>query len=144
MRIVGALAVGAALTAYWTSFYPLRAMELRSVDTRFQIRGTEEPPDDLVVVAIDDTTFSDLDLQWPFPRRYHARMIDRLHNAGAKAIAYDVQFSEETTRRDDNALILAARRARSVVLSTTETCAPGAKDALPASRTSWEARRFFD
>ena len=60
-------------------------------------------------------------------------MIDRLHNAGAKAIAYDVQFSEPTTRRDDNALILAARRARSVVLSTTEVCAAGANAPQPAT-----------
>ena len=36
-------------------------------------------------------------LQWPFPRSLHAQAIDRLHADGARAIVYDVQFTEPTT-----------------------------------------------
>jgi adenylate cyclase len=46
-------------------------------------------------------------------------MIDTLRDAGAKVIAYDFQFTETTTARDDNALLLALRRAGNVVLGTT-------------------------
>ena len=75
---------------------------------------------DLAFVAIDANTFDKLGLQWPFPRSLHGRLIDRLHADGARAIAYDVQFTEPTTPRQDNALIRAVQRAGNVVLSTTE------------------------
>jgi CHASE2 domain-containing sensor protein len=60
-------------------------------------------------------------VQWPFPRHLHAQAIDALRRDGAKAIVYDVQFTEQTTPRDDNALIDAVGRARNVVLATAET-----------------------
>jgi adenylate cyclase len=119
----GLVAVGLGLLAYATD--ALRAPELSSVDARFSIRGTQSRPDDLVVVGIDDKTFSALDKQWPFPRHLHALVIDRLREAGARAIAYDVQFTEPTVPREDNALILAVQRADGVVLSTTEVNARG-------------------
>ncbi len=75
----------------------------------------------MLVVAVDDKTFADLQLQWPFPRRDHAQAIDRLRRAGARVIVYDVQFTEQTTARDDNALIDAIDRAHNVVLATAET-----------------------
>jgi adenylate cyclase len=103
-----------------------RRLEYASVDKRFDIRGRQPAPRGVAVVAIDDKTFGELhlggnDLKFlSIPRRFHARVIRRLVNAGAAAIAYDVQFTEQTDPRDDNALILAVRRARNVVLATTE------------------------
>src|SRR4029079_9287938 len=38
----------------------LKSLELRSVDTRFSVRGTQPQPKDLAVVAIDTKTFNDL------------------------------------------------------------------------------------
>ena len=52
-----------------------------------------------MVVGIDDVTFGDLQQRWPFPRRFHAKAIDALSKAGAKAIAYDIQFTEPTRTR---------------------------------------------
>jgi adenylate cyclase len=99
--------------------------ELDTVDQRFEIRGSDGAPPDVVVVGIDDVTFGELQERWPFPRRFHARAIDRLSEAGAKTIAYDIQFTEPTTARDDNALITAVDRADGVVLATTEVDAKG-------------------
>jgi adenylate cyclase len=115
---VAAISVGLGLTAYAADLF--RTLDLNTVDTRFSLRGAQEQPDDIVVVGIDDRTFNQLDQQWPFPRHLHAELIDRLSKAGARVIAYDVQFSEPTEPREDNALILAVRRADGVVLSTTE------------------------
>lgn len=115
---VGGAAALIATIAWATSL--MRPLELSSVDARFQIRGTQVAPGDIAVVEIDDRTFSRLGIQWPFPRRLHARVIDALSDAGARAIAYDVQFTEPTTPRQDNALIRAVGRADGVVLSTTE------------------------
>ena len=119
--VAGAAAIG--IVAYATHL--TRSLELQSVDARFSIRGAQEQPDDVAVVGIDDRTFSELGLQWPFPRSLHGRVIDRLHEAGAKAIAVDIQFTEETTPGQDNALVEAVARAGGVVLSTTETDSRG-------------------
>ncbi|HEY6731750.1 MAG TPA: adenylate/guanylate cyclase domain-containing protein [Solirubrobacterales bacterium] len=119
--IVAAAAI--ALGAYAAEL--MRSLELQSVDARFSVRGTQERPDDIVVVGIDDVTFDQLEEQWPFPRRLHAQVIDRLREAGAKVVAVDIQFTEPTTVRDDNALIEAIARKGGVVLSTTEVAAGG-------------------
>jgi adenylate cyclase len=120
---VALVATAIALVAYSTG--ALRSLELQSVDARFSLRGTQDTPRDLAVIAVDDVTFSDLGVQWPFPRSLHARLIDRLRRAGARTIAFDVQFTEQTTPKEDNALISAVRRQGGMVLSTTEVNARG-------------------
>jgi adenylate cyclase len=103
----------------------LRQLELQTVDTRFSVRGPARPPDDVVVVGVDDVTFKYVGKQWPFPRTVHADVIDRLRKAGAKLIAYDVQFTEKSPpghEAEDSALLGAIFDTRGrVVLATTET-----------------------
>jgi adenylate cyclase len=120
--VVNALILtGLALAAY--ALDVLDGPELDTIDARFEIRGSQSPPDDVVVVEIDDVTFSELGQTWPFPRSLHARAVNRLRRAGARVIAYDIQFTEPTVPREDNALIDSVARASdrtSVVLATTE------------------------
>ncbi len=118
LLVIALVAAGLSFIAYGTNL--MRSLELGSVDARFSLRGTQAQPSDIVFVKIDDRTFSQLDVQWPFPRSLHARVIDRLREAGAKTIAVDIQFTEPTTPRQDNALIESIARAGGVVLSTTE------------------------
>jgi adenylate cyclase len=135
---LGAAAI--ALTAYFTGI--LRSQELATVDVRFSIRGAEPQPKDVVVVQIDDDTFSDfqnrgLPSHFPFSRYYHARVINQLHKDGARAIAYDIQFTEPTSDGPDNALIDAVRNAGNVVLATVEVNKHGTSNVfggLPAQR----------
>jgi adenylate cyclase len=97
----------------------LRRQELTTVDARFALRGHEDPPRDIVTVQIDDVSFDELDEQWPFPRRMHAKVIDRLREAGARVIGYDIQFTEPTG--EDASLMAAVHRARGrIVLATSE------------------------
>src|SRR4051794_40087978 len=73
----------------------VKRLELDSVDTRFAVRGDRPAPRDLAVVAIDDVSFGELGRRWQdWPRRWHADVLRRLHDAGARVIAYDVQFTE--------------------------------------------------
>jgi len=125
--------VALALAAQFTQV--LDRVEDEAVGLRFQLRGVE-PPTDVAVVAIDDSSFSDLELQWPFPRSIHGRAIDRLRQAGARAIVYDVQFTEPTKPREDLALLDAVERAPGTVLATTETDGQGAPTSSVATRTS--------
>ena len=50
-----------------------RGLELETVDARFRIRGPVTPPADVVLVQVDETTLSEMQQRWPFPRAQQAR-----------------------------------------------------------------------
>jgi adenylate cyclase len=121
---VGLAASALALAAY--RVHVLRGLELGSVDVRFDVRGTEAPPASIVLVEVDDKTLDDLRMRWPFKRSVHAELIDRLRNAEAKVIAFDVEFSAPTP--DGDALVRAVDRAHNVVLAASATDGHGLTD----------------
>lgn len=57
-------------------------------------------PDDIVIVAIDTPSLSRIG-RWPWNRRNHALLIQRLTEAGAKAIVLDILFAETESRSPD-------------------------------------------
>ena len=124
LRAVMFLGLGTVLSALWLVAYftdAFRDLELDTVDTRFEIRGDRNPPQDLVVVEIDDVTFQDLDRRWPFARRVHGRAVKHIAADDPSAIVYDVQFTERTAFEDEFALLTAISKADGkVVLATTE------------------------
>ena len=78
------------------------ALELKTYDLRFKIRGEiEADSTNIVIVKIDDQTFSSLKQNWPFPRSYYARVVENLHNAGARLIVIDIEFSEPSIKKED-------------------------------------------
>jgi adenylate cyclase len=76
------------------------------------------PPRDILIVAIDEPSFSEMGMPWPWPRRVHARLIDALVKAGARTIVFDLIFDQPTTIEDDGALANAVRRAGNVILAS--------------------------
>ena len=50
-------------------------------------------PPDVVIVAIDEESLNALG-RWPWPRHLHAELVDRLTDAGAKAVGLDILFAE--------------------------------------------------
>ena len=71
---------------------------------------------EIVIVAIDAKSIEAF-RTWPWPRRIHADMIDRLLEAKVSEIVFDVDFSAPSTPADDQALEDALKRASgSVVL----------------------------
>jgi adenylate cyclase len=99
----------------------LQRAELSTVDARFEIRGERPVPKDVVVVGIDDVTFSELNQRFPFSRRTFAKALAQVSSDHPRAIVYDVEFAEQSDDRvGDNRLILNTRRAGNVVLSATE------------------------
>ncbi len=125
--LIALLAAGTGVLAYAT--HVLRRSELQTIDARYSIRGRQNVPADIVLVPIDNATVQDFRRtkrgDFPFPRRYDAQVIDRLRRAGAKTIAIDLEFTQETDVADDNALIEAIGRAHGkVVLAATEVEAP--------------------
>jgi adenylate cyclase len=112
-----ALATTALVLALW-AFDVFAGANLETVDARFSVRGEHAAPD-VVIVAIDPQTLTSIG-RFPFSRVHHARVIRRLRRAGAKVIAYDVQFTERTTTAADNALIDEVDAAPRIVLGTSE------------------------
>jgi len=98
----------------------LAPLEREALKARFDVRGTE-PVDGLLVVGIDAKSFGELQTGWPFKRSLHARVVRRLHAAGARLIVYDVQFTEPTVPREDLALYDSIDRAGGAVLATSES-----------------------
>jgi adenylate cyclase len=132
-RIRAELLLGAfvVITAGTIALYAVGALgrtENSTINQRFAIRGTQPAPSDVVLVAIDDKSFDELKVQWPFPRTLHANVIRNLTKAGAKVIAYDVQFTEPSTslptkkanQAADEALVQAVHDGKNIVMATTE------------------------
>ena len=69
-----------------------------------------EASQEIVVVEIDSRSLQTLD-SWPWPRRYHAELIDRLIAAGADGVALDIDFSSRSNPENDAALGAAISRA---------------------------------
>ncbi|MEW6119613.1 MAG: CHASE2 domain-containing protein [Pseudomonadota bacterium] len=74
-------------------------------------------PQDIVVVAVDEDSLSKLG-RWPWSRRLHAALIDRLKADGARVIALDIVFAEPdaSDQPADAILAEAVARAGNVVL----------------------------
>ncbi len=68
-------------------------LEARTLDLRFRVRGPRKPSPAIAIVAIDQRS-QDLLGRWPFPRTVFARMMDFLHEANARVVAFDVGFPE--------------------------------------------------
>ena len=90
-------------------------LERKGYDLLFALRGPLPPPDDLIIVSVDDRSFAEIGQQWPWPRSLHAKMAERLRRAGARAIAFDILFDQPSIRSEDLALSEALSRAGNVV-----------------------------
>jgi EAL domain-containing protein (putative c-di-GMP-specific phosphodiesterase class I)/CHASE2 domain-containing sensor protein len=76
----------------------------------------KEPSGQTVIVAIDARSLSDV-ASWPWPRSIHARAVDRLREAGARQIVFDVAFLDPATDpAQDRAFEAAIERARGRVV----------------------------
>jgi len=76
----------------------------------------EETP--VILVGIDEPSFEELKLQWPWPREVHAELIDSLTTAGARVIAFDIVFAEPSNHFSDKHLAEAIQSSNSVVLAS--------------------------
>lgn len=69
---------------------------------------------DIVLVGIDDRSLKELE-KWPWPRGYHALLIDRLIAQGADRIFFTIDFSSRADPRNDAMLADALARANGKV-----------------------------
>jgi EAL domain-containing protein (putative c-di-GMP-specific phosphodiesterase class I)/CHASE2 domain-containing sensor protein len=96
----------------------------------------------IVLVKIDDDSLRQVG-RWPWPRRYHAELVDRLADSGAKRIFIDIGFFGPTDRTDDQALADALKHANRAVLGARTRAGPSAgaeEDSMPLPLFASQAR----
>lgn len=111
----------------------LRPVDRLIGDLRFSLMSREAARD-LVLVEIDTHSLRKLD-RWPWPRAYHAALIQRLMQAGARTIAIDVDFSAQSTAANDAALAQAIAAAKGAV-ALAAFVQPNAYPGKPALSTN--------
>ena len=94
-----------------------RTLENYTLDLCYRLRPVAPAPANLLIVGIDTASFSAMGHPWPWPRRYHARLIQRLSEAGAALIVFDIFFGEPGKPEDDQLLAQAMRKSGRVVLA---------------------------
>jgi len=86
---------------------------------------------EFVIVQIDPKSLAALDT-WPWPRRTHADLIDRLVGSGAEIVALDIDFSSPSNPQDDARLAQSIQNAagRVVLPSFAQHASPGVSTQL--------------
>ncbi len=93
LTLAGVAFLVSIITIFW-SLLPLgRRLENTAYDTWFNLRGTVERPEELVLIAIDVESEESLG-RYPWSRTYHAALIRNLARAGVKAVAFDATFAD--------------------------------------------------
>ena len=115
--LVGALVVSASLGGL------LETAEFRALNALFELRGTRPPVTPIVIVTIDEDSFDELGLAWPWPRALHGRFLDTVSRGHPVAVGLDIVFAEPSARgpADDARLAGAVARAGNVVLAAAHT-----------------------
>ena len=105
---------GAAALAVWATG-ALQPVDDAFTDLRFHLL-TRPASGRIVVVAIDPPSLKELDI-WPWPRGLHATLLENLLSAGARTVAFDLDFSSRSTPGEDRELAAALTAAgRQVIL----------------------------
>jgi adenylate cyclase len=111
--ITSLIGVGIGLSRYGSDLE-----EYFGLNLLFQLRGERPVPPDVVFIAMDKLSANQLNLphntrKWP--RASHAQLVQKLSDAGASVIAFDITFVEE--REDDPLFAQAIQKAGNVVLT---------------------------
>ena len=78
----------------------LTSLEWRWVDLKFRVRGARVPGKEVVIVGLDDKTLEKLGSARVFRRDNFAKLVDKLTQAGPKAIGFDINFPEKEDIND--------------------------------------------
>jgi diguanylate cyclase len=107
------LLVGVILAAFNSSL-PFERYAQNFRDTL----GSKKASGDIHLIEIDAKSLHQLD-RWPWPRSYHAKLVDTLSAAGATQIVFDVDFSSHSDPAEDAAFAAAIDRADDKVVLPT-------------------------
>ena len=98
-------------------------LEWKALDLRQRLfYGNDEPPAEIAVILIDEASLRAMNPvvgRWPWPRSVHADVIDFLSLAGAKAVLFDILFTENEKIPGESTSILGPNDHRLVEATTS-------------------------
>jgi adenylate cyclase len=118
------LASALLVTGAWSQGW-FQTLENKSLDWRFRAFTQIQRPQDIVIIALDDTSFDSKDFRdnfgrWPPRRLLYAGLVHYLNEWGAKAIGFDIFFQgADPHAGDDQRFAEALSEKKNVVLGFT-------------------------
>jgi len=117
--------ISSVISFFTVEFIPvLKGVELKTIDLRFNYRGEVRgfaDSSDIVIVAIDEVSLDRAPQKWPWPRSYYAKLLRNLKRAGARVVAFDINFdSPDQDPRSDEEFKKAIEETGNVVLAGRE------------------------
>jgi len=112
-----------SVTAAWilcvgALFTPLcQPMELKIFDLFTVFTAPKKSTLPITIIGIDEASFTQLGVRWPWSRTMHAQLIDRLTQSGAAVIAFDVLFPEPGSIAEDDTFARSITAAGNVMLA---------------------------
>lgn len=96
---VGAAVFLVALALHWSGW--LAVLELKSLDHRFyRYADPAKAGNDIVLVAVDEASLEAYG-RWPWSRDRHGYVVHYLKQAGARAVIFDILFSEPDSASEE-------------------------------------------
>ncbi|MFH1189363.1 MAG: CHASE2 domain-containing protein [Candidatus Omnitrophota bacterium] len=140
--LLASLITAAFLSMLAVSYYRLfDAYELGTLDLRFLLRPKIPVTDKVALIEIGDDAIEKLG-RFPFDRSYHALLILALKASGAKAVIFDIFFSEPGPH--DEELTQAMRDAGNVYIPYGFDLAPGKRKSGIPSASGYAAKNLED
>jgi len=124
-KIVIALVIAVFVAAFTITSYQFGYFEraenlIYDVKAKFY-RSRKVPPKNIKIVLIDDASIAALENmagRWPWPRAIYSDLLEFLATyGGAKAVLFDILFTERYDETNDRALVDATRQAGNVIHS---------------------------
>jgi EAL domain-containing protein (putative c-di-GMP-specific phosphodiesterase class I)/CHASE2 domain-containing sensor protein len=104
----------AAIVAALTSAGAIRPFESALQNAGFAMR--EHPASgQLHIVEMDAASVAAI-RRWPWPREHYARVVERLSRAGARTVAFDVDFSSASETQQDAILARSLARSQATIV----------------------------
>ncbi|MGE5588252.1 MAG: CHASE2 domain-containing protein [Clostridia bacterium] len=115
LRTIGAAVLIAMVVACLNGTDVGERAGLEAYDLCHRVAPGPRPTPHIVIVAIDDQSIAELG-PWPWPRSYHARLLEILTREKAKAVGFDIVMPDESGDSEaDDALARAAAASGLVV-----------------------------
>ena len=112
------LLVAAVITSLLITSDASRGMENFFFDRISSTALTKSIPEDILLIVIDEKSLAELG-RWPWSRRVHAKMINKLEQSKLRALGINLIFADAESTSADQELLAAIKASQRLVLPVT-------------------------
>src|SRR5437667_4581181 len=119
-KVAAIIAAAVALVFGALTFLPAwQALELNGFDLMSVQTAPMRSSLPITIVAMDEQSIAAIGMQMPWPRALHAKLVEKLTNAGAMLIVFDMILAEPSMKgpADDAVLAKAIEKSGNVVIA---------------------------